>query len=419
MPLNSSNSDGDCVANKIQNSVTPRDVALVAQRFTEDPLVQVLKYDLGNYSSHKLGFLGSHRQLTVEIKRKDESDVETLKLFVKSVPHDSVKQVELINDLKVFEEEYNFFNNIVPQLLKHYVGEQFAPTCYLSKPDSLIMEDLRRQNYQLRANIFDCYQEVKSVLSTLARFHASSIIAEAELTQLSKKPVSLKEHYPDHLTEKFFDKDYGLYEWVQNGMSIVYLVGEKLGHDPQKLRKGFEKLQETIKPSEVHRNVITHNDLWTNNIMFDDSKPTPKSILVDFQMIRYGPQVLDVLELLYFHTSRDFRKTHEKELVQIYQSVVEETVKMSKMSGIAKVSSLQETVAAMDDLRIFGPGMASVYLPVVLIDQKTLKDLTKESIDSMTGDRIELTLDLMEKNKLYKDRIKESVDVLATICNTL
>ncbi|XP_014210409.1 uncharacterized protein LOC106640786 [Copidosoma floridanum] len=419
MPWNSDSSENYIADAPTDDTVTPQDVALVAQRFTKDPSVRVLGYDLKAYSSDKLGFSGCHRQLTIKFKKNHAKSSETIKLFVKSVAYDNKEQSELMTDAGIFVEEHNFFNSIIPQLLENYAGEQFAPICYLSKADCLIMEDLRCHNYQLRASFFNCHPEVESALSTLARFHASTIIAEAKLTQSFKRPMTLKERYPDYFTEKIFKKDTRVHDWITSSINVVCAVGKKFGHDPDKLRKAFDRLYEIVKPSEVHRNAITHSDLWTNNIMFDDGKPTPKSVLVDFQVIRYSPLVLDVLKFLYMHTSRDFRDNHEKELVQVYHSVMEETIKNSKMSGVAVAPTLLEITYAMDDLRVYGPGMATLYLPAVLLDPEMLKEATKDSMDFFFSDRTDLTLDLLEKNKVYRDRIKEAVDELSIVCNTL
>lgn len=48
--------------------LTKSDVLEVAQHFMKEKAVEVQNYRLNDYSEHKLGFMGSHLQLTITMK---------------------------------------------------------------------------------------------------------------------------------------------------------------------------------------------------------------------------------------------------------------------------------------------------------------------------------------------------------------
>lgn len=80
-------------------------------------------------------------------------------------------------------------------------------------------------------------------------------------------------------------------------------------------RKSFmehvEGIYEVIKPSNIFRNVLTHQDLWTSNILFQQSQE-PNILmhakLIDFQCMRYLPPAADISLLLHLTTRRTHRK---------------------------------------------------------------------------------------------------------------
>lgn len=56
------------VAEAIKNTVTSEDVNFIAQRYTREKSIRVLRYHIANYSEGPLGFLGSHRVLNVTLQ---------------------------------------------------------------------------------------------------------------------------------------------------------------------------------------------------------------------------------------------------------------------------------------------------------------------------------------------------------------
>lgn len=203
-----------------------------------------------------------------------------------------------------------------------------------------------------------------------------------------------------------------------SSMEIASAVAKNLGRDPEKLKRVFESIYDLVKPSSKHRNVICHNDLWPNNMMFDD---IPKCVLVDFQTITYAPLAQDILKLLYLNTTREYRDKNERSLIEYYHSVLEETIGNNDADKKVEIPTLEEVLSAYDDLRLLGAVAPCLYFPIHLIDKEIVKDNTvkKDSEkfeDFVVGSRVEVTLAAMKKDVWFKNKIEQAVIEFSEIC---
>lgn len=229
----------------------------------------------------------------------------------------------------------------------------------------------------------------------------------------AQPPPTLKDFYPNHFREKQFSKRAKMYRWYRSAVNVACRLGEQFGHNTENFAKVYESLMDIVKPSLEHRNVLCHNDLTIDNIMFSESRES--AILLDFQMIRYVPPAMDILQLLHYHTSREFRKVYERELVKIYHSILVATVNRTEQKYNADVPSLNDMYESIKDLRLFGVGIASLYLPMALIKPDVVKDLLidDEAFEMfLFGDRVDVTKISMQDFD-YKERIKDAIDDFA------
>ncbi|XP_058803311.1 uncharacterized protein LOC131671126 [Phymastichus coffea] len=387
-------------------SLTVKDVLVVVQEFLKDDTVEVEDYGLKPYSEDKLGHMGSHLQLTITIKN-------------------SQTEIDFMNECGMFTEEFVFFQKVKPLLMENYKDKAWSPVCYLAKKEFLVMEDLKMNKFELSNNLLDNTCQIKSTLETLARFHACSIVAEARLTQLHKKPVFLNDYFPNNLKEKFFPNDTSTRQstinvLIENTMNLVFAMADSFQRSSQNIRKLYKKLFEVVKPSKIHRNVICHGDLWANNLMFNDSDPEPQCVFVDFQTMRYAPNVLDVLQLLYLNTTLNYRKQHEKEFIRVYSLTLERTIQNNDETNTAVAPTFEENIEAYEDLRLFGASLASIYLPFILLDQKIINELYNGPdgfSNALYTDKTEITFAYMKRNESYKNRIEKVINELADIAD--
>lgn len=92
----------------------------------------------------------------------------------------------------------------------------------------------------MRGKILD-KELTKSALTSVARLHAASILAEAKF----KKPFN--ELYPDtfkEMTFMGFGKNHG---WCMSGVNAAVVVAKSLGLDSSKITMLYEELLRTIK----------------------------------------------------------------------------------------------------------------------------------------------------------------------------
>lgn len=266
----------------------------------------LIDFEIGRFSENALGFLGDHYRLWIHYENEN-GEKDKLSFFVKCLPQSNQGMKDYLEEMLVFRKETMIYQNILPKLTD-IVGLQFSPVCYLVKPDScIVLEDLIQQGY--RTEKFLTTELCLLALKTLAIFHSSSIILEERMAD-ERECYRLIDHFKEELQEATFSFIPGHVrnKWLRN---VTKAVADCIQLLPQYQNQNNiisnlwnfveTKLAEYLRPSSRFRNVIMHDDLWHNNIMFKPENSCVK--IIDFQLSRYVPPAYEVLNFLYLNMS--------------------------------------------------------------------------------------------------------------------
>lgn len=318
-------------------------------------------------------------------------------------------------NVSTFLKKQVFFNLSVPELNASISDKSWIAQCYFLKDDLLVFEDLKFKNFEIKAEPLD-ELHVKAALSSLAKLHAASILAER---RLGKSWIDL---YPEVLEEGLFVRQGTVYKWFKSSVDVNVAIAEKLGFDHKSVPKVINQIFDKTTPSKRRQNVICHGDLRSHNLMFDDSQPIPKCVLVDFQFLRYVPPMFDVLQLMYLTTRRDFRKKREIEMLKHYHGVLCKTLR-NNSDGQVDIPSFSDILEEYEEMRIIGAITAALYHPTILVNGELVAETMTNSdgfADFMYGaDRVEFLFKYMERDAVFKDRLVESITELIEISNAL
>ncbi|XP_050078286.1 uncharacterized protein LOC126565178 [Anopheles maculipalpis] len=228
-------------------------------------------------------------------------------------------------------------------------------------------------------NLDECLRCIRS----LGRFHALSFALKLH------EPATF-ESLANQLQETYYSAR--LVPWYQNFMQRLVTISKEaleLGcmEDPDDYTASFKRDVLTFLDGDIygmmvelsnarnHYSVFTHGDCWLPNFLFH-----PQDVrMIDFQMVRCGSPVLDIIMFVYCCTDQTLRMMHYDQLLSTYYQSFSE---MLTDLGTEPQETFPATALAEELVRFgrFGCGIAVEAIPLSLLDGADVPEL-----DSIEG----------------------------------
>lgn len=172
--------------------------------------------------------------------------------------------------------------------------------------DVIVLEDLMEKKYVMADRLKGLdMNHVLMALRKLARMHACSIVVDR------KDPKVLKKFDTGFFTRKT-DAFHIMFESLCDAMIEEVSTWNGYEYYAEKLKNVRKNLiknaQRAFDCDEGDLQVLTHGDLWTNNLMFqyNESGFLTDCVLIDFQFTSMGSPALDLIVRAFFKLSRSF-----------------------------------------------------------------------------------------------------------------
>ncbi|XP_062552919.1 uncharacterized protein LOC134218070 [Armigeres subalbatus] len=370
------------------------------------------------------GFLADHFALKVVVASGSNhpEPAEELSFFLKTVPKGNSVLANYLNEIGSFQKEVAICERIVPEIEKVLGGKQVVPKYLLTKEDRLIvMENVKIRGFDIlkgNSGLMD-YDHLKKVMETLAYFHAGTILLE------EREGKTLTEMFPEVLNENAWtgvegsirtrDVENVIVLWSEF-MRVAERDSTKLGDILTKLPGTIRSLYDYVKPSTKWRNVFSHGDLWSNNIMFrDSSSGVPlECILVDFQLSRYTPPAYDINLMLSLTTTFEFRCKHMNTLLDGYYEIFRHILTSNGIDA-STIYSKDYFRASCEHYRIAGQIHGCIIGPETLLPSNFIDqvfELASECSGFMPQPKVNICLDAFKNDERFRLRMLDMVQEL-------
>uniref|UniRef100_A0A182M6J4 CHK kinase-like domain-containing protein n=2 Tax=Anopheles culicifacies TaxID=139723 RepID=A0A182M6J4_9DIPT len=254
-----------------------------------------------NYAS-EMYRVSLHYDIGVSVKQN---------IILKVMPSGELQQ-QVMEENSIYPREIVIYGRIIPKIyqLLSSIGDVsvISPLCLAtaSAPKQmLVFEDACEQGYQMIDRRYGLdLDHARLVMVKIAKLHACSTIVYEEDRALFD--LTMEGCISDDPKKQTFLPYYR--RCVRQVMRLVAEWNKKDGRWDQILRK-LEKLQDKIIPygCDVYRrrddsfNVLNHNDLWINNLLFSSGEGTGVKdvLLLDYQLAYFGSPGVDLNFFLY------------------------------------------------------------------------------------------------------------------------
>lgn len=191
-------------------------------------------------------------------------------------------------------------------------------------------------------------------------------------------------------------------------------------HLSQELSRTMRRIYDLCQPSTQFRNVFSHGDLWSNNVMFryDGESADPlDAILVDFQLARWAPPAFDVMTFITVSTSSEFREQYLPELLDAYYIHFEAELKYNGISAASEISR-GEWLASCEHYRLAALIETNLWLPIVLLPTHLSRSVVNDSNafrEFITESREKFCLEAFETDDVFRRRLTDSIEQLVDL----
>ncbi|KAL5274455.1 hypothetical protein ACFFRR_000909 [Megaselia abdita] len=345
-----------------------------------------------------------------EVQLKDGS-LKPFSLMMKSKKQLSLNSDKIVADAGNFEKENEVYDKILPVFEKLYSDKGkkkcFSPRSYKlsEKPpaDYVVLEDLGPQYYEMGSSCKGLnLKRLKQTLETLAEFHAASAVYVENHGIFSEKfekgvyDPAQKIYYVT-MYQHVVDIIIGSYK--KNVKEGTYFAEKMFSNLGDLMDKYFQCTK--LKPDEF--NVLTHGDIWTNNIMFKGEN----TLLLDYQLSLYGSPILDFIQLVFSSANSEIIKGHFDELLKHYHTNLSKNLKLLEYTK--KIPTMTDLHLSVYKNRSWIVHILNGSLAIALMTP--VKDLDLDTIMKLDDKGMSLKT-MMYSNKNYVGRLSEILEWL-------
>lgn len=190
----------------------------------------------------------------------------------------------------------------------------------------------------------------------------------------------------------------------------------------QELDKKLHRIFDIVKPTSTFQNVLIHRDIWHNNLMFryDRNSVTGENqvkacVLLDFQICRYLPPVIDFLLSIYLTTRRSHRDQYFEHYLEFYYGALQEKLRHFKLNPkqVLPREQLQESLVYY---KIIAHVFSCIYLALTNLPENVLEDLHRDNPiqyhEVCNVNRDEFVLKYLNEDDFYRETMVECVEEL-------
>ncbi|XP_047533049.1 uncharacterized protein LOC125068089 [Vanessa atalanta] len=398
---------------------------VIVNSVKEDVILK--NYVVFNASDKMLGFLADYWKMQVQVITSDNK-IKLLSFFIKAVSKTNSAKADMVNEMKLFEKETNFYTVIKSKLNTSDISA-WSPNLILSLNDAMIFEDLNSLQYKT-LNKFKTFDRKHTLLAleALARFHAASIIYEEKRCQLLGKPYCINDDHENYLNKGGYQESDPWFTQCMVGALEAVKYFSKYTNDKKVLNLIEQRWNDVWKTairladhSSTYRNVICHRDLWNNNILFRYKKEGAKlvpddCVLVDFQAVRYQPPAGDVMLLLYCNLESNFRDENMKTFLSHYYNIMK-NILGSNGIPIQDILSFDNFLKSCDEQKLWALVVSACLVPQFWIDDELNTNIfcnTTNFKEIMTKDKASFIKSMIINNSDYKNKV---LNILEEIIN--
>ncbi|XP_037902692.1 uncharacterized protein LOC119646338 isoform X2 [Hermetia illucens] len=320
--------------------------------------------------------------------------------------------------LKLFDREKIMYATM--NRLESEIKQNWRPNFYFANDSLLVMEDIKKMNFQCLSSSQISPELTKACLEQLAQLHAKGIAEN-----ISKGISNLQKDSPlnDCLLERYNP-------WVQTGFMAIQALALKDARNQSDQRQKFIKdelilsmnnIFDLLKATNDTLKILCHCDLRPKNIFFkkvEDGQDSDSKIqcrFVDFQEVRCLPPAIDVLLFLYYNL-REPILTDDifTEYTKYYYAKLKSCCENMNidLGNHLTDADFEETLDRYKGLALV---MRALHAPFLCDPSYTFqlrnKDIEKY-IECMSADRLEMIAAVCEKDKTSELFISESIQAI-------
>uniref|UniRef100_A0A6P7FEH1 Uncharacterized protein LOC114327344 n=1 Tax=Diabrotica virgifera virgifera TaxID=50390 RepID=A0A6P7FEH1_DIAVI len=296
--------------------------------------------------------------------------------------------------------------------------------------DFIVLKYLAIEGY---SSIDTCcyeYNHLLLAIRQLAKMHSLSIIFEEKMSQILGEKVEIDQCFPGVVIESQFLRHELTEAHIHHAACVLkrypHLVikSTSLEELKNKAVKKLSEIYEVVTKSRQYRNVITHGDLWTTNLFYktNSNKQLEHCVLLDYQLMSYGPQALDILMLLHVNSTKEVRQQHTQDFLHVYYSELTSILHNFDID-LEKISPFSDLVQSVQELKLFGVFVGTFFNNFVSLPKEKFHEILKDpKIDFWCNhiQREEAIQSLWnEVDPVWKKKIEENAEDLVELCEKI